>query len=195
MIIFINGPSSSGKTLLARALQERWKDPLIYLSLDAVISHMPFAFTGFGPRAEEGFGLRRTECRGELRTVFCPGFHGRRLNELEARYAALIAVAGYDLVIDYVLADLQMLQPFEISLASERVLFLGLSCDSSTLAARQGKRGDRTTGLAESQLESVPLFRDLYDLELDSTNRAAEDLANDVLTYIETHQISIGFRR
>ena len=55
MIVFLNGASSSGKTSLARALQANWSEPLLYWSLDMVIAQLPFAYTGKGAHAQEGF--------------------------------------------------------------------------------------------------------------------------------------------
>jgi chloramphenicol 3-O phosphotransferase len=40
-IIYLNGPSSAGKTTLARALQERLPEPYLYLSIDTLIELMP----------------------------------------------------------------------------------------------------------------------------------------------------------
>ncbi|MBR4896988.1 MAG: hypothetical protein IKZ41_11195, partial [Clostridia bacterium] len=47
MILFLNGPSSSGKTTLSRNLQRIWPRPLYYLSYDSVEEEMaPFRWAG-----------------------------------------------------------------------------------------------------------------------------------------------------
>lgn len=40
-VIFLNGPSSSGKTCLARELQEQLSDYYLYFGVDAFITMMP----------------------------------------------------------------------------------------------------------------------------------------------------------
>ena len=92
MIIFLNGASSSGKTSLARALQEAWDGPLIYWSLDHVISQLPFSYTGEGEYSKEGFEL--------VSTAIVAREHGYALNDLSAAYIGQIRGLGYDIVVD-----------------------------------------------------------------------------------------------
>lgn len=40
-IIYINGPSSSGKTTLAKALQQEFDQPFLHIGIDRVIGIMP----------------------------------------------------------------------------------------------------------------------------------------------------------
>ncbi len=40
-IIYINGPSSSGKTTLAQALQQEFDVPFLHIGIDRVIGMMP----------------------------------------------------------------------------------------------------------------------------------------------------------
>lgn len=40
-IIYINGPSSSGKTTLAQALQQELEVPFLHISIDRIIGMMP----------------------------------------------------------------------------------------------------------------------------------------------------------
>ena len=54
MIVILNGPSSSGKTTLSRALQRIWPKPLYYFSYDSVDWHIaPFSLLDTAP--EEKF--------------------------------------------------------------------------------------------------------------------------------------------
>lgn len=43
-IIYINGPSSSGKTTLAKALQQVFDQPFLHIGIDRVIGMMPVKF-------------------------------------------------------------------------------------------------------------------------------------------------------
>lgn len=40
-IIYLNGPSSSGKTTLAKALQHAFDDPFLHVGIDKIIGWMP----------------------------------------------------------------------------------------------------------------------------------------------------------
>ena len=40
-IIYLNGPSSSGKTTLAKALQQSFKESFLHLGIDKIIGFMP----------------------------------------------------------------------------------------------------------------------------------------------------------
>ncbi|MEM9624516.1 MAG: hypothetical protein AAF993_22945, partial [Pseudomonadota bacterium] len=89
MIFFINGASCTGKTSLARALQDQWlgPSPLLYWSLDRIISQLPFQFTGAGLQAVKGFPLI-TDADG-VEVAAGPVAH--HLNHLSADYVANLA--------------------------------------------------------------------------------------------------------
>lgn len=40
-IIYLNGPSSSGKTTLAKALQHAFEEPFLHVGIDKIIGWMP----------------------------------------------------------------------------------------------------------------------------------------------------------
>ncbi len=40
-IIYLNGPSSSGKTTLAKALQDAFEEPFLHVGIDKIIGWMP----------------------------------------------------------------------------------------------------------------------------------------------------------
>jgi chloramphenicol 3-O phosphotransferase len=39
-IIYLNGPSSSGKTTLAKALQDAFEEPFLHVGIDKIIDRM-----------------------------------------------------------------------------------------------------------------------------------------------------------
>ena len=176
MIVFLNGASSSGKTSLSRALQARWPGPLLYWSLDTVIAQLPFAYTGKGAHAQEGFEVAGSRVRA--------GLHGQALNALSAQYLATLAAAGYDIVVDYVLLEQAMLAPFTDALRDCDVCLVGLYCEEALLAERNAARPDRAPGLALAQQQVVHFARDRYDLILDSSLSSVDQLAEQLMTYI-----------
>ncbi|KIC73132.1 phosphotransferase-like protein [Candidatus Protochlamydia amoebophila] len=58
-IIYINGPSSSGKTTLAQALQEALYQPFLHIGIDRVIGMMPNKLNNWkGGEAFQGFSWK-----------------------------------------------------------------------------------------------------------------------------------------
>lgn len=55
-VIFLNGPSSSGKTSIAKALQYLLPEPYMLLGIDKMISMMPEHLNNWqGKKVERGF--------------------------------------------------------------------------------------------------------------------------------------------
>lgn len=55
-IIYLNGPSSVGKTTLAKAIQEAFEEPFLHMSFDKVIGLMPQKMNNWtGGYASSGF--------------------------------------------------------------------------------------------------------------------------------------------
>jgi len=177
MIIIINGASSSGKTSLARALQEVWSTKLLYLSLDQLMSQLPFSYTGEGLNAELGFPIRDNEVQ--------VGPEGYKLNQIFCKSALQLQSFGYDLVIDYVFLDEQIFEPFKVLLKEAETLLVGLHCDVEVLNSRNDQRKDRIAGLSIKQASRVHFMDKYYDLELDSSNRESADLASSILSHID----------
>lgn len=179
MIIVINGASSSGKTSLARALQDAWEGPLLYWSLDHVISQLPFAYTGEGEHSAEGFELLNSEIVARQ--------HGYILNELSAGYVGQVGRLGYDLVVDYVFLDETMLRPFAESLREIEICFVGVDCREDIISKRNEARKDRAKGISKMQRQNVHFCRTLYDIELDSTHSLPAVLAEKILEYLDSN--------
>ncbi len=193
MIIFLNGASSTGKTALARSLQAAWRKPLLYWSLDAVISQMPFKYTGHGSKAEEGFPLVVSDVPDGQEAGIFAGVHGEELNDLSSKYVKVLSDAGYDVVVDYVLLDEAILRPFECSLFNTEVLFVGLTCDPDILLQRNQSREDRALGLSVNQQGKIHFCRSQYDLELDSTRLKPDALAQEILAHLKETPATKGF--
>ena len=184
MIVLLNGASSSGKTSLARALQTAWNGPLLYWSLDQVISQLPFSYGIGGENSAKGFELIESE-------IFARD-HGYGLNKLSAQYIETLALSGYDIVVDYVLLDEHILQPFIDHLRDFSLCFVGITCDEHILAKRNIAREDRAPGLSLMQQSKIHFCRSLYDLELDSSRMTSEDLTLRVLDHVRGSNMSRG---
>lgn len=168
-VIVLNGGSSSGKTSIARCLQDLLPEPWLALSVDDLVAAMP-------GRGEDG----------ELIT-FAPDGEvsvGAGFRRLEAAWydgIAAIARAGVGVIIDEVFLDGGASQArLRRALSGLEVVWIGVRCDGAVAAAREATRPARVTGMAAAQAEVVHEGVD-YDIELDTTTASARACAQVVL--------------
>lgn len=147
-ILFLHGPSSSGKSTLARAIRAASEQPWMHLSIDH---------------------LRDSKAtqRGHFaagRSRFFDGFH---------RALAGFADAGNDLIVEHILDTDGWQSQLSDLFRSHQVLFVGVHTDLATLQAREIDRGDRPHGSAEQDFFQVHRGR-TYDLTVSGTDNPKE---------------------
>lgn len=184
-VIVLNGGSSSGKTGIARCLQAILPDPWIRLGVDQFIETLPpslLSEAGAGGGTEAG-AEARTEARtgggiefGENGEVMV----GKGFRVAEAAWMAGVAAmvrAGARVIFDDVFLEGAVSQARMRSyLEGLDVLWAGVRCDASVAAGREIARGDRVTGMAESQAEAAHKGV-VYDVEVDTTHTEALECA------------------
>ncbi|MER7337889.1 chloramphenicol phosphotransferase CPT [Streptomyces sp. NPDC000075] len=157
-VIVLNGGSSSGKSGIVRCLQAVLPDPWLAFGVDTLVDAMPPALRTSG--AGIGFGPG-----GEVLV-------GEEFRVLDAAWAdgiAAMARAGARIVVDDVfLGGPQSQRRWREALHGLGVLWVGVRCDGEVAAAREIARGDRPSGMAAAQAESVHRGV-VYDLEVDTT--------------------------
>ncbi|MEC9462015.1 MAG: AAA family ATPase [Pseudomonadota bacterium] len=148
-IIFLHGASSSGKSTIATALQDRIEAPFWHISID----HLRDA--GVLPTARFKNGDFRWS---EARTGFFDGFHA----SLKA-----YADAGNNLILEHILDTPGWLEALSHLLHDHDVLFVGVHCPVDLLIERERLRGDRPIGSAQKDHETIHIGK-VYDLQVDS---------------------------
>ncbi len=146
LILFLHGPSSSGKSTLAAAIREASDRPYLHLSID----HLRDS-GAWEPSAYPDWKTARPR--------FFSGFH---------RAIAGFADAGNDLIVEHILDTPGWHAELQALLASHNVLFIGLMAPLATLKARETARGDRPAGSAAQDYTHVHNGLS-YDISLDST--------------------------
>ncbi|MBV6658160.1 MAG: AAA family ATPase [Devosiaceae bacterium] len=156
-IIFLHGPSSSGKSTIARALQATTEAPFWHISID----HLRDA----GVLPSERYRRKEFDWSAD-RPRFFEGYH---------RSLAAYTSAGNNLIVEHILDTPGWAEALHALFAPFDVLFVGVECSLERLVARETHRGDRPAGSAEADFHAVHRDR-WYDL----TVNGEEDVAANV---------------
>jgi chloramphenicol 3-O phosphotransferase len=156
-IIILNGPSSSGKTTLAVALQKQFEIPFIRFSFDLFLDHKAL------PSEQIKNGTFSWDA---MRPSLFRGIH---------QCIPALATAGNNIIFDHIIETKTWLHEL-VSLVSELdVFFVGLHCSLPELERREIQRGDRRRGEAQLDFQTVHRITS-YDLELNSENPLEENV-------------------
>ena len=156
-IIVINGPSSSGKTTLALALQKQLDVPFIRFSFDLFLDQNAL------PMEQ----IRKDVFSWELlRPSVFKGIH---------QCIPALATAGNNIIFDHIIETEAWLDHLITLISEMDVFFVGLHCSLPELERREALRGNRHKGDAERDLRNVHSIPS-YDLELDSEDLLEENV-------------------
>jgi chloramphenicol 3-O phosphotransferase len=151
-VIFLNGTSSSGKTTIAKALQDKLAEPYMYVSIDNYFHMYPERF--LHPNSQED-----AKVLDGLVPAVISGLH---------KSVAALARAGNNVLVDHVLQMDGSLKECVGNWVGLDVLFVGVKCPLKIAEKREKKRGDRNIGTARHQFELVHAHA-LYDIEIDTS--------------------------
>ena len=179
-IIFLNGPSSAGKTSIARVLQRHLSDPYLHMALDTFLGMFPPNFVGTAGGSGE---VASASDRDPALAIYMTPVAQRLISGYHHAVAAC-ALTGNNLIVDHVLLDRQWLRECVALLTNVAVFFVGIYCPLPILEARERARGDRTPGLARAQVNRVHAHR-LYDLEVDTSLANAHACATRVMQALQ----------
>lgn len=142
-IIILKGTSSSGKTSIAKALQEQLDEIYLHFQMDAFWDMVPQSI--------------------EANSQNFP-----KLKHAVIDSAKSLAENGHNLIMDITLMPDSVDGLMEV-LKDHQVFSVGVYCDLETLKKREKNRGDRKIGLAESQYGTI---HDgvKYDFEIDTSD-------------------------
>jgi chloramphenicol 3-O phosphotransferase len=167
-IVLLNGVGSSGKSSIAKALQQIASEPFLHVAMDAFIDMLPASSFN----QPDGITFGTTQQHGKPVVIIHTGpVAARALRGMRHAVVAL-AAQGNNLILDDVLLGedkaaeyAQLLRPFDVFL-------VGVFAPLDVLEARERQRGDRLIGLARWQFDRVHRGID-YDLEVDASTASA----------------------
>ena len=185
-VVVLNGTSSAGKSSLAsefQSLRAARGDCWVVFGIDDFIPRLPGRWVEIdawkGPLSEYGVRLERDGDRAR----FHIGAYGQRLLAAYRRSIAEIARCGLNVVVDDVMIESNEWDQWRNALAGLDVVWVGVRCDVEVAVQREVERGDRASGLARGQAETVHRYP-VYDLEVDTTSTPTAELAQRLDAYL-----------
>ncbi|WP_289230799.1 chloramphenicol phosphotransferase CPT family protein [Barrientosiimonas endolithica] len=178
-LVLLNGPSSVGKSSVARAFADAQPTPWVVFPVDLLHAQRsrPDLTAPRDDMDEESWQrlFRRTRA----------GYH---------RALAGLLEAGLDVVGDHVLSEPWRIADLVEVLADADVLLVHLTAEPEILAARERERGDREPGVALAQRDLVYAHGE-HDLEVDTTRRSPEQVAAEIARLLAAPPASRAFDR
>jgi len=154
--IVLHGPTSAGKSSLAKALQDSAAVPAFHVALDA--------FVTMSRRRD----MRSAEEQDQAYRIHC--------DNLRSTLARLVG-SPFEIIVDLVLRDESELQACLRVLSVRPTYLVGVRAPLDVLEERERRRDDRGAGMAREQIGHPAYGRD-YDVIIDtSTCTPAEGAA------------------
>ena len=175
-IIYLNGPSSSGKTTIAKALQESFSEPYLHIGIDKIIGFMPAKLNNWeGDIAPLGFSWESAiDPTGTSVYQIHSGPFAKRIARTLKDMALLLASQSYNFIIDDVAFGSMEVDEWKQVFKDYKVLYVGVVTPLHILEERELARGDRFLGGARGQYFKVH-ENVAYDLEVDSYTHSLEE--------------------
>jgi chloramphenicol 3-O phosphotransferase len=175
-VIFLNGPSSSGKSAIAKALQAKLVEPYMHVSIDGFFYLYPERF--WNPQREEDLQVLQ-----RIAPAVVTGLH---------LAVASLAKAGNNVIVDHVLQEDGWLQECVEGWAELDVFFVGVKCPLGVLEQREAERDDRDRGTAAYQFDRVHAHG-LYDVEVDTATLDVDECAGAILAALDSNRSPRAF--
>lgn len=175
-IIYLNGPSSSGKTTIAKALQEAFEEPYLHLGIDKLIGFMPMKLNNWeGEFAPSGFSWQpaKDPTGYPIFQIHAGPFAKRIIRSLKDM-ALLLASQSYNLIIDDVAFEPIEVEEWKQTLKNYPVLYVGVLTPLEILEQRERSRSNRLLGGARGQYFKVH-ENVAYDIEIDTHSQTLEE--------------------
>jgi chloramphenicol 3-O phosphotransferase len=182
-VIVLNGPSSSGKTTLARALQRRFATDgacwFVY-AMDDYFAKVPpdwvKAGNHVGAHAEQGVVLESFDGAFRMRL----GPIGRQVLAAWRGAVASAARAGLNVIADDVILTEEEWNAWQVELSGIDAYWVRVHIALEVLEARELARGDRMPGHARAQYEDSYRYP-TYDTAVDTGKLDPENAADAVI--------------
>jgi chloramphenicol 3-O phosphotransferase len=198
-IIFLNGPSSSGKSSIQKSLQKIATQNVLRIGIDtffdALIKEPDLSsfkkdkkFDQFTPQGEyiRGIKLQRDDS-GNPVVPLKVGPAGERIIFGMHRAIRAYAEAGNNVIVDYILYNPAWIKDLAQSLKDHRVYFIKIHAPLEVIEQREKDRNTSPPGHARSHYGTVHQGM-VYDLDADTSENTPEEAAKRILDFIQSHE-------
>jgi chloramphenicol 3-O phosphotransferase len=145
--IVLHGPTSSGKSSLAKALQASASNPAFHISLDAFVTM-----------------ANHSDMRNDQERDFAYHVHCENLRSTLAR----VKDTDFEIILDLVLRDTAEFDACLRVLAPRPTYVVRVWAPLAVLESREKARGDRGIGMAREQFEHSA-YKRMHALEVDTS--------------------------
>ncbi len=175
-VIFLNGPSSCGKSTLAHKLQDELSCPYLHIGIDTVIGMMPPGLNDWtGKSVAEGFSWELAKDFNDNQLAHIRiGPLGHQMRALLKNVVLTLLEEGHNVIVDEVCVVEGSFNEWKQALSLYPTLYVGLQASSEELERREKARGDRVIGSARAQNLMVHK-NNQYDIELDVEKLSLEE--------------------
>ena len=160
--IVLHGPTSAGKSSIAKALQVNSPTPVFHIAMDA--------FSCMSNRAD----MRSDEEREQAFRLHCRNLQSTLRN---------VAASHFDIVVDLVLRDEGELAACFAALSPRPTFLIGVFCPLEILEERERAREDRGNGMAREQF-GHPAFKREYAMKIDTSGVLPKEAASAIREFI-----------
>ena len=168
-IILLNGTSSSGKSSIARQLQEKLDHQYLNISIDTILYALPPSDL---KAMMSGERIVRT---GYKYSQLVDGFHATITGLLKA---------GLRLIVDNAITCDNWRKDFELAVAGYCGIKVGIMCDIEEARRREIGRGDRAVGTADAELPLVHKGMN-YDFTVNTSDKTPQECANAIVSFLK----------
>jgi chloramphenicol 3-O phosphotransferase len=196
-IIYLNGPSSSGKTTLAKALQQAFAQPFLHVGIDKIIDWMPEKVNNWtGGTSSIGYSWKEDKDHlGLSIQELQVGAFAKKIGKTFQEVILTLAREGYYLIIDDVSFGKDQVDSWRELLKEFSVLWVGIKSPLPVLEQREKERQNRMVGSARGQFYKV--HKDIsYDLEIDTHHISIDKAVSQIQSLLSfSHSPSVYISR
>lgn len=185
-VILLNGPSSSGKSTLAQALQEKLETPFLHIGIDKIIEMMPWHLNNWeGGKSEMGFWWKESRDQENHKIYEIQmGPYAKKIRDVYKEVVKTLANNALNIIVDEVAFGNVEMQVWREKLKDFNTYYIGINSELHTLEEREKVRGDRILGSARHQFYTV--HEDIqYDLIINTDKESLEDSIDKIIKLIK----------
>ncbi|MCH9614121.1 MAG: hypothetical protein SP1CHLAM54_11330 [Chlamydiia bacterium] len=187
-VIFLNGPACSGKTTVAKNLQETLEAPHLYMSFDQVVEMVPESMKHwYEDPGFEGFSsVVSVDEDGHPLAQFQMGSYALSIRHTFMEMCRVAAEKGHNLLIEDVFFSKDDAKKWEEALSGFNVLWVQLHAPLAVLEQREIERGS-WPGCARYQFYEA-FHKPSYDMTIDTSEFTLEE----VVTQLDAFYTSLS---